>query len=69
MYKYKLEGKVDENLYSSEDNKVKTIRLIDIEDISSNYSFEIVSESNNCNHELIDSLLGKKILIEVKVIE
>ncbi len=66
---YKLIGVVDENLFTSQDDKIKTIRLINVLNDESNYSFEIVSESLNDEHELVNSLIGKKISIEVKVID
>lgn len=66
---YKLEGNANDWLYVSDDNKIKTIRLIKVGDGNSNHSFEIVSESENGNHELINSLLGKKISIEVNVLD
>ncbi len=66
---YKLIGVVDENLFTSQDDKIKTIRLINVLNDESNYSFEIVSESLNNEHELVNSLIGKKISIEVKVID
>ena len=66
---YKLIGAVDENLFTSQDDKIKTIRLINVLNDESNYSFEIVSESLNDEHELVNSLIGKKISIEVKVID
>ena len=66
---YKLFGVVDENLFTSQDDKIKTIRLINVLNDESNYSFEIVSESLNDEHELVNSLIGKKISIEVKVID
>ena len=68
MCDYKLEGNADDCLFLSDDKKVKSIRLINIEN-DNNYSFEIISESNDENHKIIDSLLGKKISIEVKVID
>ena len=40
---YKLIGVVDENLFTSQDDKIKTIRLINVLNDESNYSFEIVS--------------------------
>ena len=66
---YKLIGVVDENLFTSQDDKIKTIRLINVLNDESNYSFEIVTESLNDEHELVNSLIGKKISIEVKVID
>ena len=66
---YKLIGVLDENLFTSQDDKIKTIRLINVLNDESNYSFEIVSESLNDEHELVNSLIGKKISIEVKVID
>jgi hypothetical protein len=69
MGKLKLTGFANDSLYSSDNNKIKTIRLIGSEDDGSNYSFEIVSESEKGKHSIIDSLLGKEISIEVKVIE
>lgn len=65
---YKLEGNTDNNLCVSNDNKVKLIRLLNVEE-NNNYSFEIISESENGKHEIIDSLLGKKISIEVKILD
>lgn len=68
MGNIKLEGLASDCLYVS--GNVKTIRLINIDENSnSNFSLEIVSESENGDHELIDSLIGKKISIEVKILE
>lgn len=69
MSKIVLEGNVDDHLCVSPDHKLKTIRLINLIDDTSNYTFEIVSESEFGDHKIIDDLLGKKISIEVKVLD
>ena len=65
----KLEGNTNDSFYASEKGDIKTIRLMHVEDDLSNYSFEITSESAEGKHPLIDLLTGKKISIEIKIIE
>ena len=66
---YKLEGNANDCLYESEDNKVKTIRLI-CDQGASNYSFEIISESESGNeYTIVDALKNHRISIEVKIID
>lgn len=65
-------GNTNDNLFVSKDGKIKTIRLIrdmSVGDSEKNYSFEIISESADGEHKLIDSLVGRKISIEVKIIK
>jgi len=69
MSAIKLVGNVDENLCSSADGKIKTVRLINVVNENINYSFEIVSEDNSEDHLLLNSLLGKNIEITVTVVE
>ena len=69
MDKIILEGYADDSLCLSSDNKLKTIRLINVINVYENLSLEIVSESEFGEHIFIDSMLGKKISIEVKILE
>lgn len=69
MDKIILEGYADDSLCLSSDNKLKIIRLINVINSNENFSLEIVSESEFGEHNIIDSILGKKISIEVKILD